>query len=43
MDKTLMKKVTKTKSEDTEDVYENILHKLHLEKQLYQNSFSYHC
>ena len=39
MDKTLIKTVTKTKGEDIED----ISHKLHLEKQLRQNSFLYHC
>ena len=43
MDKTCIKRVTKTKGEDTEDVYENILHKMRLEKQLRQNSFLCHC
>ena len=43
MDKARIKTVTKTKGEETEDVYSNILHKLHLEKQLCQNSFLYHC
>ena len=38
MDKTLIKTVTKTKGEGTEDVY----YKLHLEKQLLQNSFLCH-
>ena len=32
MDKALIKTVTKTKGEDTEDEHYNILHKLHLEK-----------
>ena len=43
MDETLIKRITKTKGEDTEGVYQNILHKLYLEKQLRQNSFLYHC
>ena len=43
MDKTLTKTVTKTKGEDTKDVYENILNKLYLEKQLRESSFLYHC
>ena len=34
MDKTLIKTETKTKGEDTETVYENILHDIHLEKEL---------
>ena len=35
MDKTLIKAVTKTKGEDTEDVYLNVLHKLYPSKQLF--------
>ena len=37
----LIKTVTKTKAENMEDVC--IIHKLHPEKQLRQNSFLYHC
>ena len=39
MDKTIIKAVTKTKGEDTEDVYGSILHKLYLEKQLRPKNF----